>query len=73
MSTKLLRLPEVLRKTGLSRSGIYAKEAIGHFPDRVSLGPRAVAWRETEVDEWIKALESKKQVCASKESITGKN
>jgi prophage regulatory protein len=44
--------PEVLRKTGLSRSRLYAD---GNFPRRVQLGARGVAWVEAEVDEWIQA------------------
>ena len=48
---RLIRLPEVLRKTGLSRSRLYADET---FPRRVPLGARGVAWVETEVDEWIR-------------------
>lgn len=47
---RLIRLPEVLNKTGLSRSRLYADES---FPKRVRLGTRGVAWVEAEVDEWI--------------------
>jgi len=50
---RLIRLPEVLRKTGLSRSRVYADKT---FPERVRLGKRSVAWDEAEVDEWIQAL-----------------
>lgn len=49
----LLRLPEVKKATGLGRSSIYAMEKSGTFPQRVSIGPRAVAWRASEVDAWI--------------------
>lgn len=48
---RLIRLPEVLNKTGLSRSRLYALE---DFPRRVRLGERGVAWVEEEVDEWIR-------------------
>lgn len=47
---RLIRLPEVLTKTGLSRSRLYAD---GSFPKRVPLGQRGVAWVEAEVEEWI--------------------
>lgn len=49
---RLIRLPEVLEKTGLSRSGLYADTT---FPARVPLGARGVAWVEAEVEEWIEA------------------
>ena len=50
---RLLRLPEVLRATGLSRSNLYRKIKVGEFPSPVQLGERAVGWRESEVIGWI--------------------
>ena len=50
---RLLRLPEVLRLTGLSRSTVYRKIKAGEFPRPVKLGKRAVGWREFEVIAWI--------------------
>ncbi|NVD29116.1 AlpA family transcriptional regulator [Parasphingorhabdus flavimaris] len=47
---RLIRLPEVLNKTGLSRSGLYADDS---FPKRVQLGTRGVAWVESEIEDWI--------------------
>ncbi len=49
----LLRLPEVLRRVGASRSWLYAAIAAGSFPAPVRLGANAVAWREDEVTAWI--------------------
>ncbi len=51
--TRFLRLPEVLERTGLSRSTIYVRRAEGKFPRPVSLGGRAVGWVESEMDDWI--------------------
>ena len=51
---RFLRLPEVLARTGLSRSTIYVRLDRGRFPRPVSLGARAVGWIEAEVDEWIR-------------------
>ncbi len=51
---RFLRLPEVLARTGLSRSTIYVRLAAGCFPQPVSLGGRAVGWIEAEVDEWVR-------------------
>jgi len=48
----LLRRKEVERRTGLSRSGIYALMDKGEFPRPVKLGPRSVAWPEHEIQEW---------------------
>lgn len=49
----ILRMPEVIRRTGLSRSGIYERIARSEFPPAVALGVRAVGWRESDVVEWI--------------------
>jgi len=51
---RFLRLPEVLARTGLSRSTIYVRLEQGRFPRPVSLGSRAVGWVEAEVDEWMR-------------------
>ncbi len=53
MPRKILRLPIVLDRTGLSRSTVYQRVTEGSFPKPVSLGARAVGWVETEVEEWI--------------------
>ncbi|MBT3091532.1 MAG: AlpA family transcriptional regulator [Candidatus Thiodiazotropha sp. (ex Lucina pensylvanica)] len=53
MSHRILRLPEVIQLTGLSRSSIYLRMANNEFPESVSLGGRAVGWLEQDVDEWI--------------------
>jgi prophage regulatory protein len=53
MPEKFLRLSEVQRRVPYSRSTIYLKVSLGEFPKPVSLGARAVAWLESDVDEWI--------------------
>ena len=52
-SKTILRLTEVLRRTGFSRSTLYLRIAKGEFPPQVSLGARSVGWVEAEVDAWI--------------------
>ncbi|SUZ32826.1 hypothetical protein ROE7235_02589 [Roseibaca ekhonensis] len=58
MAEKLLRRPEVEARTGLSRSTIYAWISAGEFPQPVKLGARLVAWRESDIGDW---LESRQQ------------
>jgi prophage regulatory protein len=50
-----LRRKQVEMRTGLSRSTIYQYIKTGAFPRPVALGPRAVAWLESEVSDWITA------------------
>lgn len=50
---RLLRLPEVLNRTGLSRSSIYLAVKRGTFPAPAKIGTRASAWSENSVTSWI--------------------
>lgn len=52
---KVLRLPEVIETTGLSRTSIYRKEGQDEFPKRRRLGPNAVGWLEEEVIDWVRS------------------
>jgi prophage regulatory protein len=52
---RLVRLPEVKDRTGLSRTSIYRKMDAGEFPVAIKLSKNAVAWRETELERWIAA------------------
>jgi prophage regulatory protein len=51
----LLRLPAVLRTTGLGRSTLYRLISERAFPPPVKLARRAVAWRQEEVQRWASA------------------
>ena len=61
--TRLIRLNEVLSRTGYGRTSIYRKMDEGSFPKCLKLGGppadqkkfdcRAIAWIEEEVDQWI--------------------
>ncbi|HFS4633584.1 TPA: helix-turn-helix transcriptional regulator [Escherichia coli] len=53
MSNNLLRLSDVMRRTGYSRAWIYRLINLGRFPKPVKIGSRSVAFIESEVDEWI--------------------
>ena len=58
-SERILRLPQIRELTGLSRSSIYLRIAEGTFPKQVSLGGRAIGWRESEIQKWLESLTSK--------------
>ncbi|MBZ4312336.1 AlpA family transcriptional regulator, partial [Mycobacterium tuberculosis] len=51
----LIRLPEVLKRTGFGKAWIYRLISEGRFPAPVKIGVRAVAFVESEVDEWIQS------------------
>ena len=50
---RVIRLPAVKSRTGLSRSTIYLRVSEGTFPRPVSLGSRAVGWVESEIQDWL--------------------
>lgn len=52
---RIMRLPAVQRRVGLSRSQLYVLIGRGEFPAPVKLGARAVGWLESSVDAWIEA------------------
>ena len=56
MVTPILRRPDVEAVTGLSRSTIYKWMDEGSFPKPVKLGPRAVGWREVDINDWLNKL-----------------
>jgi len=56
VSPRILRLPAVRRRTGLSRSSIYLRMSQGRFPKPISLGERAVGWVESEVNDWLNRM-----------------
>tara|TARA_R100000664_G_C2757106_1_gene145177 strand:- start:2220 stop:2408 length:189 start_codon:yes stop_codon:yes gene_type:complete len=49
----ILRLKEVMDKTGVPRSTIYKYMKEGVFPQKINLSSRSVGWIESEVNEWI--------------------
>jgi prophage regulatory protein len=53
---RLIRFPEVMKRTSKSRAGIYAAINRGDFPKSVKLGPKSVAFIESEIDAWIADL-----------------
>ena len=53
MSRRILRLPEVLARTGYSKSTLRRKELTGEVSRRVQLGPNSVGWYEDEIEEHV--------------------
>jgi|GEM_PF-2454878 len=58
-SGRVVRMPEVIEITGLSRTTIWRRERDGSFPPPIRLGgehTRAVGWREQDIYDWIDRL-----------------
>lgn len=52
-NAKLIRMPEVLNRTGFCRAWIYRLIEQKRFPEPIKLGERAIAFIESEIDMWI--------------------
>lgn len=51
---RAITLKEVIIRTSLRKSAIYAKIAAGTFPQPAKLGGGTrSAWLENEIDEWV--------------------
>lgn len=53
MKKSLIRLSEVLKRTGYSKAWVYVLISRGQFPQSVKIGARAIAFIESEIDDWI--------------------
>lgn len=49
MTSKILRLPQVMEECGLARSTVYLRIKQGLLTTPISLGPRCVGWPESEI------------------------
>jgi prophage regulatory protein len=49
---KFIKLPDVMKATGKSRSSIYAAISKGLFPAPLKIGPRATAWPIESIRRW---------------------
>lgn len=61
--TRLIRLVKVRDYTSLSTTEIYRRIAAGTFPAQVNLGPKSVAWVESEVLQWCEDLVAQREGC----------
>jgi len=52
--TDLIRLPEVIRMTGLSKTEIYKRMNQDRFPKNRRLSPRIAVWRRGDVLDFCK-------------------
>jgi prophage regulatory protein len=51
---RIIRIAEVRRRTGLTRSTLYRKVSTGTFPGKVRISTRCVGWRESDVEAWLR-------------------
>ena len=52
---RMLRAPQVMSRTGLSRSTIWRRVRAGTFPAPVELGVNSIGWPENSISSWIES------------------
>ncbi len=53
MIDRLMRREEVEARCGIARSTIYRLMRCGEFPEPIKVGPRAVRWPASEIEQWL--------------------
>ncbi|MCF6764705.1 helix-turn-helix transcriptional regulator [Corynebacterium parakroppenstedtii] len=53
MKNSILRLPQVISVTSLSRATIYRLIHQGEFPRQIKLGERSSGWVQDEINQWL--------------------
>lgn len=56
---RLIRLKELIKMIGLSRSTVYKLLSEDKFPKRIRLTQRTVVWRLSEIETWIEERDGK--------------
>jgi prophage regulatory protein len=54
---RVIRMRELTARIGLSKSEIYRRIQSGTFVKPLSLGLRAVGWRESDIDAWLESMQ----------------
>ena len=52
---RMLRFPEVIERTGISRTTIWRRVRAGTFPAPVRLGSNSIGWPEPAIIEWVES------------------
>ncbi len=55
MENQMLRAPEVMARTGLSRVTIWRRVRAGTFPPPVELGVNSIGWTAQSIEDWLES------------------
>lgn len=53
MSEQILKLPDVIKATGLARSTVYKLINENRFPKQIKLTSFSSGWLQSEISQWI--------------------
>jgi prophage regulatory protein len=52
-AARIIREPETLAMVGVSPVTLWRWEKAGKFPKRLKIGPRAMGWKLSDIENWI--------------------
>ncbi len=55
MQDHFIKIREVIEITAKSRPSIYADMSQGKFPRQYRIGEKAVAWKLSEINDWVQS------------------
>ena len=55
---RIIRMRELVKMLGMSRSSIYRLILLNEFPQQLKLSTRTVGWRLSVIEKWIADKES---------------
>ena len=70
MTDRFIRERECQRTTGLSRTTRWRLERDGRFPSRRRISPNAIAWLESEVQDWLRMRAEDGEAAARRHSTS---
>jgi prophage regulatory protein len=53
MEARMLRAPEVMAMTGLSRTSIWRRVRAGTFPAPTEIGANSIGWPASVITQWL--------------------
>ena len=60
LQDRLIRLPEVMERTGVARSTVWDLMKKGKFPKSHKLSERVTVWKESEIIAYINSFSNNK-------------
>jgi prophage regulatory protein len=57
MNTYIIRPTELAQRLGVSHPTLWRMEKRGDLPPRKQIGPRAVGWLTTDIEQWLSGLQ----------------
>lgn len=58
MNTYIIRPTELAQRLGVSHPTLWRMEKRGDLPPRKQIGPRAVGWLTTDIEQWLNELQN---------------